>query len=166
MEKSISHFWKSCISRLVGYIETCRVQYLCLGWWEFQQTSQFRGQRSRTWRNWYIIFDNIAISTCGTDTCWYVQVQYLCLGSWAGFQRAKYFLGQNSRSWWNWSAMSWLVGDIETWKVQYLCLGSWGFQRASIFTDKWEMVKWERAKWEQRVRGSLWVSRRTPDTSS
>jgi hypothetical protein len=102
---------------LVGHIETCRVQYLCLGWWEFHQTSQFRGQRSRSWRNWYIIFDNIAISTCRTDSCRNVQLQYLCLGSW-GFQRAKYFQGQSSRSWWNWSAISRLVGEIETWKVQ------------------------------------------------
>jgi hypothetical protein len=60
---------------------------------EHSNKSQFRGQMSRSWRNWYVVFDKIAISICGTDTCRNVQAQYLCLGSWR-FQRDKYFQGQ------------------------------------------------------------------------
>jgi hypothetical protein len=90
-----------------------------------------------------------------------VQVQYLWLGSWR-FQRAKYFQGQSSRSWWNWSAISRLVGEIETRTFQYLCLGSRGFQRAIHFQG--EM----RNGWNGNSASgeASEFAPRTPDTSS
>jgi hypothetical protein len=50
---------------LAWQIETCQVQYVCMGSWEFQRASQFLGQRSRSWWNWYLISSNI--STSGRD---------------------------------------------------------------------------------------------------